>query len=247
MTVTLENDKCVFLSNAIPNHDFNDASAHFATNASEQDQRYEITTSPVQSSASTGLTLGTDNAIFLNGVKLDLLAAGCYGVGNGSIGCNDMSQPWRYDPMLGEGGFGTDIHHAHVQPGGAYHYHGSPWALFDEDLEVESPVIGFSADGFPIFGSYFNDSGIIRKATSSYQLKQGDRTEVNGINPGGSYDGTFVDDYEYISDLGDLDECNGMSINGSYGYYVTESYPWVLGCFKGTPDTSFDKGGGGRP
>ena len=117
--------------------------------------------------------------------------------------------------------------------------------MFDEDHDVESPVIGFAADGFPIFGSYFNDNGIILKVTSSYQLKPGQRTAVNGINPGGSYDGTFVDDYEYVSGLGDLDECNGMSINGIYGYYVTEAYPWVLGCFKGTPDTSFNKSGAG--
>ena len=32
-----------------------------------------------------------------------------------------------------------------------------------------------------------------------------------------------------------------MSIGGAYGYYVTDTYPWVLGCFKGTPDTSFNK------
>ena len=55
------------------------------------------------------------------------------------------------------------------------------------------------------------------------------------------YDGTYVDDYQYAAGSGDLDECNGMSVGGSYGYYVTDTYPWGLGCFKGTPDTSFDK------
>lgn len=52
--------------------------------------------------------------------------------------------------------------------------------------------------------------------------------------------GTFIDDYEFTN-AGDLDECNGMSINGDYGYYVSEAYPWVIKCFKGTPDPSFNK------
>jgi hypothetical protein len=57
----------------------------------------------------------------------------------------------------------------------------------------------------------------------------------------GNYDGTYVDDYEYQVGSGDLDECNGMIINGHYGYYVTSSYPWIMNCFKGTPDSSFRK------
>ena len=55
----------------------------------------------------------------------------------------------------------------------------------------------------------------------------------------GNYDGQFRGDYEYTPGAGDLDECNGMEINGAYGYYVTSSYPWVIGCFTGTPDGTF--------
>ena len=62
-----------------------------------------------------------------------------------------------------------------------------------------------------------------------------------GGPPEGAYDGTYVDDYEYREGSGDLDECNGMTVNGTYGYYVTASYPWVLKCFRGTPDPSFNK------
>jgi hypothetical protein len=32
-----------------------------------------------------------------------------------------------------------------------------------------------------------------------------------------------------------------MTINDQYGYYVTASYPNVMGCFSGTPDWSFFK------
>ncbi len=239
--MTVADDTCTFISNAIPNHDFNDAGG-FVNGVSEQDQSFTITASPQKNTTTTALSLQYDNAILLNGVKVDLLAAGCFGVGNGKIGCHDMTTPWRYDPMSPNADFGTDSHNAHTQPNGLYHYHGNPKALFDDsDSSVASPVIGFAADGFPIFGSYFDDNGTIRKALSSYQLKNGSRPS-DGNNPSGIYDGTFVDDYEYIKTSGDLDECNGMTVNGIYGYYVTESYPHVLGCFKGTPDESFLKG-----
>ncbi|MGD1919345.1 MAG: YHYH protein, partial [Pleurocapsa sp.] len=138
----------------------------------------------------------------------------------------------------------TDSPHAHTQENGGYHYHGNPKALFDDsDNSKASPVIGFAADGFPIFGSYFDDNGNIRQVRSSYQLKSGSRPS-GAENPGGTYDGEFDDDYEYVEGFGDLDECNGMTVNGVYGYYVTDSYPYIMGCFSGTPDHSFRKHGG---
>jgi len=240
LVISQVGDKCVFQTNAIPNHDFNDGGNAFPNNVSEQNDQFEITISPAIASQKTTISLQVDNAILLNGVKVDLLAAGCFGIGNGKIGCNDMNQPWRYDPMHEANGFQVDSHNAHAQPDGTYHYHGSPLALFDEEDSQDSPVIGFAADGFPIFGSYFDDQGAIRKATSSYRLKSGSRPDGEG-NPGGNYDGAFRDDYEYIAGLGDLDECNGMTKNGVYGYYITNAYPYVLACFTGTPDSSFNK------
>jgi len=57
-----------------------------------------------------------------------------------------------------------------------------------------------------------------------------------------NYDGQFRGDWEYQANQGDLDECNGMTVDGQYGYYVTDTFPWVLGCFKGNLDTSFTAG-----
>lgn len=248
VSITINNNKCIFATNAIPNHDFNDGGAAFPNNVSEQNDLFEITASPNTAAAPTGLSLGVDNAILLNGVKVDLLAAGCFGVGDGKIGCNDMSTPWRYDPMHAANGFRVDSHNAHAQPDGTYHYHGSPFALFVDNNAQSSPVIGFAADGFPIYGSYIDDTLFagnqgIRKATSSYRLKQGPRLNIDGsvAEPGGSYDGAFRDDYEYVSSLGDLDQCNGMTVDGQYAYYITDNYPYVLACFTGTPDVSFNK------
>ncbi|TRX56671.1 YHYH protein [Thalassomonas sp. M1454] len=245
LTITLAGDKCIFTTNAIPNHDFNDGDEAFPNDVSAQNDRFEITTNPTHANSITALSLLTDNAILLNGVKVDILAAGCYGVGNGKVGCNDINQPWRFDPMSPSAGFRVDSHNAHSQPDGTYHYHGTPNAFYHaENNGSASPVVGFAADGYPIFGPYFDassdGSGEIRKAVSSYRIIDGSRPATDG-SPGGEYDGTFRDDNEYIAGLGDLDECNGMTVNGVYGYYITDTYPYVLSCFKGTPDPSFNK------
>lgn len=241
LNITVENGKCKFSSNGIPNHNFNDANANFAHDVSTQSLNVEITTSPINAQNETNLTLQYNNAVLLNGVKVDLLAAACFGVADGKIGCNDINQPWRYDPMSPHNNFGIDSHNAHTQPSGEYHYHGNPLALYDTNGSSQSPLIGFAADGYPIFGLYISDNGTVRKVRSSYRLKSGSRVAKNGINPGGTYDGTFIDDYEFVSNSGDLDECNGMVRNGVYGYYLTDSFPWILKCFKGTPDSSFRK------
>jgi hypothetical protein len=198
----------------------------------------------------TSLDIGYNNALLLNGVKVDLLSAGCFGVGDGRTGCNDGSIPWRYDPMHLANGFRVDSHNAHAQPDGTYHYHGSPFALFADDATEPSAVIGFAVDGFPIHGSYVDASLIdnpqtdvnqgIRKELSSYRLRSGSRPDGEG-QPGGIYDGAFRDDYEYIEGLGDLDECNGMLINGQHTYFFTDNFPYILTCFKGAPDDSFRK------
>ena len=83
LTISSSGGACTFESNSIPNHDFNDASAMFATDVAEKTARFTVTSSPTAGASPTELSLQYDNAVFLNGVKLDLLAAACYGVGGG--------------------------------------------------------------------------------------------------------------------------------------------------------------------
>ncbi len=250
LTISADSTACAIVSNNIPNHNFNDPSAHFATDASEVTQSFSIPRNPQMAAEKTALSQRLYNAVMLNGVPLDLLSAGCYrpdspmadADGNVPIGCLE-DDPWLLDPLGTDHGFGTDEHNAHTQPDGSYHYHGNPAALFDDDPgPAGSPVIGFAADGFPIYGSYFvdPDTGELRKARSGWTLKSGERP-AGGDSPGGDYDGTYVADWEFTG-AGDLDECNGMLVDGQYGYFVTDAYPWVLGCLNGTPDTSFSKG-----
>jgi len=83
-----------------------------------------------------------DNAILLNGVKVDILAAACFQVGDERTGCTDPLQPWRFDPMFSANGFRVDSHNAHSQPDGAYHYHGVPNALFSFDCRGSLDSVG---------------------------------------------------------------------------------------------------------
>lgn len=239
VSITAENGQCTISSNSIPNHDFNDGARGFPNNVGEVNEGFTFTASPEPAGSITPLTINRDNAILLNGVKVDVLAAACFGVGDERTGCNDSNQPWRLDPMHGPNGFNVDMNNAHAQPDGAYHYHGPP-PIFNGDDQTPSGVIGFAADGYPIFGPYFDAGGTIRLAEPSYRLKTGNRPTGTG-NPGGVYDGTYRDDYEYIAGQGDLDECNGMTVNGQYGYYVTTEFPYLVGCYTGTPDPSFLK------
>jgi hypothetical protein len=69
--ITVVVDKCVITSNAIPNHDFNDGDRNFATEISTQNQVYQIPKVATAANQTTQLTLEYDDAVFLNGVKLD--------------------------------------------------------------------------------------------------------------------------------------------------------------------------------
>ncbi len=253
VTIVTFLEDCTISVNGIPNHDFNDESANFANQVDDINRTFTITRTPEIAAEPTALSQQYFDAVMLNGVVVDMLSAGCYRPnaaqadkdGNVPVGCTP-NDPWLVDPLGSDSKFGADANNAHTQPDGTYHYHGNPMAMFDDEPGPNgSPVIGFAADGFPIYGSYFLDpqTNEVRKAISGYTLKEGNRPGPDDNNPGGSYNGLYVDDYEFTN-AGDLDACNGMTVNGQYGYYVTDSYPWIIGCHSGTPDPSFQKGQG---
>jgi hypothetical protein len=166
----------------------------------------------------------------------------------------DRQGTWNSEALSGKLNLGLDSNHAHVQPNGAYHYHGLPTALW-KSISRGKPgmhLLGWAADGFPIYGPYAyteakNRQSPLRKMKSSYSIKQGNR--VNG--PGGTFDGTFTADYVYTPGKGDLDKCGGGHgvtpefPEGTYYYVLTEDYPFIPRMFKGQPDTSFQRRMGG--
>jgi len=167
---------------------------------------------------------------------------------------DDPRSTWNYEGM-GTMQFGIDAHHAHVQPTGAYHYHGLPTGLIErlrnEHDDKQMLLIAYAADGFPMYAEYGHEKAAdatspLKKLKSSYQLKTGNRPSGND-GPGGRYDGTFVQDFEFLAGSGDLDECNGRTgvtpeyPEGTYYYVATAAYPFIPRFFRGTPDRSFEK------
>ena len=142
---------------------------------------------------------------------------------------------------------GLDENHAHVQPSGTYHYHGMPVGLLDQiDLQAgkHSPLVGWAADGYPIYALYGyaeKSSKKIIKHTSGYRLKFGRRPNPPD-GPGGKYDGAFIQDYVYEKGTGTLDECNGCFTktpefpSGTYAYFITEKWPVIPCAFRANPE-----------
>lgn len=158
------------------------------------------------------------------------------------------NRQWQYEPLGGAINLGLDENHAHVQPTGLYHYHGIPTGLMKRlgfRRGEHSPLIGWAADGFPIYARYgytdpLDAQSAITDLRPSYQLIPGDRPS-EPYGPGGRHDGAFVRDYRFVDGSGNLDECNGRFCvtpefpEGTYAYFLTEAWPVIPRAFRGEP------------
>lgn len=203
-----------------------------------QDLQLQIPARPRMTGSATPLRLGFRFGVSLEGVVFDPMAAEFWH-GNPRSG-------WQYNALGGAIRLGLDANYAHVQPNGAYHYHGLPSGLLQGlswSPQAHSPLVGYAADGFPIYALTGVQEGQVVRMTSSYRLKVGQRP--GGSQPSGAYDGAFLQDYQYQAGLGTLDACNGAFTGskefpqGSYAYFLTEAFPVIPLCFAGTPDNSF--------
>ena len=176
--------------------------------------------------------------IAVNGVVMD--------PGTAEYWQNDRRSGWNYEALGGACKLGLDKYNAHVQPDGTYHYHGIPTGVLAAEEGTSVPaLLGFAADGFPIYGPYgFSDpkrATALKKLKSSYRLKSGTRPG----GPGGRYNGKFTQDWAYVAGAGDLDQCNGRFAvtpeypKGTYHYVLTDTFPFIPRCWMGNPDSSF--------
>lgn len=198
-------------------------------------------------------------AYAINSVKFDPGTAGR---------CNDLGEctlaqgqgNWNIEALGHDTfNFGDDMNHAHVQPNGAYHYHGMPELLVDFLGDNQGmTLVGWASDGFPVYARYgysnTNDSNsTIKSLIPSYRLKlqpDSNRPMVLTSLAGGPGQGNtspntpiamgaFTQDYEYVEGLGDLDQCNGRFgvtpefPSGIYYYVVTDDFPFFTRCLKG--------------
>ena len=243
--IKIEDNKRVIKSNGIPNHEVGRYPNRSNPNGIQaQNYHYEVSVKP-QFNRETIMLVRQPFGIALNGVLFD--------PGTAEFFKGDRNSEWNYEALSGAVRLGLDQNHGHVQPNGAYHYHGLPSKLFEmlSDGEQDMTLVGWAADGFPIYGLYgtkdpLNAGSKIVKLKSSYQIKTGSRP-TNTDSPGGDYDGTFTNDYEYVDGSGDLDECGGRFgvtpefTEGIYYYVLTEDYPFIPRMFKGEPDPSFER------
>ncbi|MEY5001371.1 MAG: hypothetical protein RLZZ211_1407 [Bacteroidota bacterium] len=261
---------------------FLDGNPSLATN---QNAIFKLSLNPTANTGTLTSTTGGNIGIFVNGVALfdyrDGVAwnsqtnALCGGPGNPPCpGGPNANMPWNRDAVPAEKA-GFDCSKGHPAMGN-YHHHQNPSA-FKLDLQVISticdvydadglyvidsmqhaPLIGYAADGFPIYGAYgfqnTNGTGGITRIQSSYQLRNisvrthwADGTDVaDGPAVSSTYPlGYFREDYEFIAHAGQeeyLDASNGRFCvtpeypNGTYCYFATvdenwnSAYPYVVG------------------
>ena len=198
-------------------------------------------------------------AYAINSVKFDPGTAGrCNDLGECSLAQGQGN--WNIEALGHDTfNFGDDMNHAHVQPNGAYHYHGMPELLVDFLGDNQGmTLVGWASDGFPVYARYgysnTNDSNsTIKSLIPSYRLKlqpDSNRPMVLTSLAGGPGQGNtspntpiamgaFTQDYEYVEGLGDLDQCNGRFgvtpefPSGIYYYVVTDDFPFFTRCLKG--------------
>jgi hypothetical protein len=200
---------------------------------------------------SMGTCVAYELGVAMNGLEWDPIANEFFeNPNNGQI-----NYDWNKHALSPNVNLGTDMNDAHVQPNGKYHYHGNPTnfiAGLNVSPNAHSPIIGYAADGFPIYYKYVysnptDPNSSIIEAESCFELKSGNRPGNGTTAPDGAYDGTYIEDYDYNSSIAgcDLDQCNGRFgvtpefPNGTYYYVLTSYFPVVPLCLAGTPDMSF--------
>jgi hypothetical protein len=262
--IVVEGDVRTVRSNGIPNHATGTfPNAHDPESLRPQNYEFHMPAAPTKAASTTDLCpLGKQTYRFgvaVNGVTFDPSGPWYHG---------GAEYDWHFEATseVAAPALGIDQNNAHTQAGGQYHYHGVPAGLV-EVLRADKPsgmlLLGYAADGFPVYASQIprdagDASSPLVEARTSFRLRQGARPNA----PGGAFDGTFEQDYEYVPGLGDLDECNGREgptpeyPNGTYYYVVSAQYPFIPRQFRGTPDTSFfygptgtatEPGGAGAP
>jgi YHYH protein len=250
------------VGNGVPNHSTTGGS--FATDLSTQSVTQSFSLTPTVNTNSTKVA---PSGFAVNSVKLDpgtagtcLSSASSSGVGGGCDAAGNGG-PWIMEALGNSSpwifGFGTDSSNGHVQPNGQYHYHGMPNGLITK-LNASSSsamtLVGLALDGFPIYARYgyanaMDPNSALKVMTGSYQTKStpdSGRPSVS-IFPMGA----FTQDWQYVANSGDLDECNGRFgvtpeyPKGIYHYFITDTYPFIQRCVKGTPSATTQGSGPG--
>jgi len=146
-TMTIEDNMRIMVTNALPNHSTGNFPNEGNPNSiSAQNRTYKFPLYPKNTGESRWVR---QPGVAINGVKFEPETAEV-------VRC-ESGENYRVEAMQTLINLGLDFNHAHVQPTGAYHYHGIPTGIVNStDSEDDLVHIGFAMDGFLI---YYSKSG----------------------------------------------------------------------------------------
>ncbi|MFK7802857.1 MAG: YHYH protein [Anaerolineae bacterium] len=123
---------------------------------------------------------------------------------------------------------------------GRYHHHSNPWALGDQLGDIgdsHSPIYGFAADGYPVYGPWHADSELAVSCWSTRDYD--DPSSATGCGVAGERSCQFVDELDISQgvvsvDLGPSTSDSVSSLSGNVftttsGYY-REDYYYEASC-----------------
>ena len=172
-------DRRVLTSNGLPDHPTGDfPNAHDPVRLRAQAIRFEMPARPAAADSAPPRVSGT--SAWRSTASRSTPPARS---GTATARCG-----WQFEVLCPAAAvaLGIDINRAHTQGRGMYHYHGLPtgllWALRRRDPARPMLLLGFAADGFPIYGPEGpgdpDDPGSpIRRLRSSYRLRDGRRPD----------------------------------------------------------------------
>jgi hypothetical protein len=209
--------------------------------ADGQNKKYNIPRNPNSSSTTHKTKPQSITGLLVNGVPVyDDGDGKSYNTSNNKND-NSGSGVWNQLAWIAHAAE-MDAGNAHPDPNNIYHNHFNPIQLYDESAStVHSPIIGWSFDGFPIYGPFgyttaMDASSAIKRMTSSWSLRNittrttlytGATASQTGPAVSATFPlGMYKEDYGYSASSGDLDYYNGRYCvtpefpSGTYAYFL---------------------------
>ena len=210
--VECADDTLVVRSNGIPHYEFVQITPNPLL---ETNREYRFTLRPKLAEMPTPIPLLGTVGVAVNGIPF--------------FGPNEGGVPYP--------GFGDPIYNSIMDAcmghtAREYHYHALVEACLAADIKPgdPSPVLAYAADGFAVYGPYGcagqECSKVVKFKSSWKKLRDPEIDAWDAFR------------YEPRQGAEYLDRCNGHGGDdhgGTYHYHVTESWPYILGCFSGTP------------
>src|SRR5215218_8095882 len=149
VTITTAEGNRLVRANGLPGHAVGDfPNAHDPVPLRAQAHSLRLPAAPAAAEAPRPLAMWWFG-IAVNGVPFDP---------SGPFWDGDGASRWQFEVLhpANAVALGIDVNRAHTQGRGVYHYHGLPTGLL-WDLQARSPdrpmhLLGYAADGFPIYG-----------------------------------------------------------------------------------------------